>query len=226
MSFPPAEFWPGWQWPSEGSQEADNELFNSWVNLDSEEFEYPQAPSTFDERSTILGSELDAPPLTFGPTLTPTSASARSKTSPSLGPPEEPDFHHGLGLPKLNEGANGLGFSPIDKSSLFRHIGENPEIRVQESLSSPPKQLCLDDATIGLSPRSPLLSAGSPAQPTAASMKRGRSNPLPAQKRIKVSTMRKVKACPWCRIHKVEVRSANLLVVKLEGHSLISLVTV
>ncbi|KUI67430.1 hypothetical protein VM1G_02612 [Cytospora mali] len=164
------------------------------------------APSTLDDRSTTVVSELDVPPLTSGPTL---SRFTRSKASQSQGPPEDPGLHYGLDLPWLNGGHDDMGDSPLDKSTLFRHIGENPECLDQEALSSRPERLCLDEPGIGQSPQSPLSQVVSPSQSAAASLKRGRTQPLPAGKRVKVSAMRNIKACHWCRIHKVECNEAT-----------------
>lgn len=161
------------------------------------------ALSVLDDISTNVGSELGVPPLTTGPTLTP---STRSKASPSLCSPEDLELQLDPSWPK--EASDDLGFSSY-KSSLFRHMGENPEILVQQPLSSRPKQLRLDDPVISLSPISPLLQSDSPCQPTAALMKRGRSGSLPRPKRVKAASMRKIKACSWCHIHKVEVRDPN-----------------
>ncbi|KUI62997.1 hypothetical protein VP1G_10122 [Cytospora mali] len=173
-------------------------------------FEFPLneyiAPSTLDDRSTTAVSELDVPPLTSGPSL---SQLTRSKASQSQGPPEDPGFHYEFDLSWPNRGHDDMGDSPLDKSTLFRHIGENPECLDQEALSSRPKRLCLDDSGIGQSPQSPLSQVVSPSQSTATPMKRGRTRPLPTGKRVKVSTMRNIKACHWCRIHKVECNEAT-----------------
>ncbi|ROW11356.1 hypothetical protein VMCG_01254 [Cytospora schulzeri] len=159
------------------------------------------ASSVHDDISTTLGSELGVPALTVGPTLTP---STRSQTSPSGDRPEDLDFHYELDLPGLNEDQEGLGFPTLDKSPYFRHMGEAPAILVQGPLSPQSKRLCLDtDFAIGQSPKSPLLQAGSPSQSTVTPIKRGRSNPLPKQTRAKAASMRKIKACYWCHIHKV-----------------------
>lgn len=61
--------------------------------------------------------------------------------------------------------------------------------------------------SIHLSPGSsgqPVAPLSPPAQATP--MKRGRNNPLPGEKRAKVSNMRKIKACMRCHIRKREVR--------------------
>lgn len=160
-------------------------------------------PSVIDDISTNVGSDLGVPALTLG--LTPTQ-SIRSQNSPSQYFPEDLDFRFELDPSRLNEGQEGLGFMPEkrEKSSDFRHIGENPVILAQEPLSTLPQRLCLDDTAIGQSPQSSLLQADSPSQPTPAPIKRGRRNPLPGLKRAKTASMRKIKACSWCHIHKVE----------------------
>lgn len=177
-------------------------LFNQFFNLS----DYV-APSVSDDISTTVGSELGVPPLTTGPTLTP---SIRSRASPSLASPEDLDLRYGPELSWFSEASENSGFQSLDKSSLLRHMGENPEILVQEPLSSRPNQIRLDDAVISPSPKSPLLQVDSPSEPASVHMKRGRSGgrnaPLPRPKRVKAASMRKIKACSWCHIHKVEVR--------------------
>lgn len=72
-----------------------------------------------------------------------------------------------------------------------------------------PARLEEDSVPIYLSPPGPSL-----AVPVLSSsvqrMKRGRSNSLPAEKRAKVTNMRKIRACMRCRIRKREVRQRRL----------------
>lgn len=179
----------------------DDAVVFEFLNL--EPFPEYIAQSVMDDISTTIGSELGVPPLTTGPTMTPTT---RSMASPSLfWPEEDQELHYEFDLSWPNEVQGDLGFQSLGKSSLFRHMGENPEILVQKPLSSQPKQICLDDTVISPLPPSPLLHPDSPLPSTAAHMKRGRSGSLPRPKRAKAAWMRKIKACSWCRIHKVEV---------------------
>lgn len=194
MAFSPF-FTYGLNEPSEGDDAVIWEFINPYPDYNA-----PPAP---DDISTTLGSEFGVPALTLGLT---TTQSVLSQASPSLDRPEDLDLHYGLDPPPLNQGQEDIGCTSREKLSFFRHIGEAPEILVQEPLSPVPNGLCLDDTAIGQSPQSPLLPADSPSQSTLVPKIRGRHSPLPKPKRDKTASMRKIKACSWCHIHKVEVR--------------------
>lgn len=202
MALPPDGGWYDCQMAAlQQSSELDDE-FNEIFYWNTEP-PYINAPSTFDDHSTTVGSEIDVPPLTLAQSLTP---STRSEASPTPLHLEDSFLHHELGQSRLNDGETALALSPLDKSTVFQHMGGNPEIQVQESLSSRPKRLCLDDESFGLTPTSPSSQDGSPSQPIATPMRRGRSSPLPGEKRAKAKDMRKIKACSWCHTHKISVR--------------------
>ncbi|ROW18389.1 hypothetical protein VPNG_00166 [Cytospora leucostoma] len=192
MALPPDGDWYGWS--SEQFQQSDDAQFNEWVFWDPEPPvvydppSYIQAPSTLDDRSTTVGSEMDVPPLTLPQTH---STSTRSEVSPFLGPHEDSTINRWLGPSTPDNGVADLTLSPLD----FQHMGGNPEIQVQESLTSPPNRICLDDLSLDLSSTSPSLQDGSPSQLIATPMRRGRSNPLPEDKRAKAKDMRRIKAC-------------------------------
>ena len=198
------------EWAMDPPQGNDDNIFE-FLDLHAIDYGY-LAPSTTDDRSTTGGSELDVPALTFNRTST------GSKASRSVGAPEDAERHHGLSPSQPSKSQGGGDFSPVDNSS-FLFLGHNPEIQVHESLSPPPKRICLDDSSIDLSPTSPPSRAGLPPLLTApavrragsCSERRGRRSPLPTDKRAKVSSMRKTKACSWCHIHKVEVRIPMLI---------------
>lgn len=176
-----------------------DDFWSQYVDLDLSP-DYVQ-PSTHDDGSTIVGSELDVPALTADQTLT---LSCRSKTSPSLGPPEDPDLQFGPSPSKLNEGPEDLGLSPLDKTQLVQYMGGITINQAHESPSARPRHIFLDDPA-GLSPKSPLSHINPASQSTTAPKKRGRKEHLSTAKRTKTAAMRKIKACTWCHIHKVEV---------------------
>lgn len=92
----------------------------------------------------------------------------------------------------------------------FESNPSSPCERSQSDQQSPtPPRLEEDSVSIHLSPQGssnavPVFSSS--AQP----MKRGRSNPLPGEKRARVSNMRKIRACIRCRIRKREVRQRQV----------------
>lgn len=180
----------------------DDDLFREFLHFPNEETPAYIRPSEDgrDDTSTYLGSEGHAPPLTFGPTLSPLS---RSRTSPS-----SPGQLGDADPPAVSTSWSGGGFEGLESAAHYlHHIGTRPEIHIHGPLSPSPKRVEEDDISIHLSPGSsaPSVSPLSPT-PQATPMKRGRSNPLPGEKRAKVSNMRKIKACMRCRIRKREVR--------------------
>lgn len=183
-------------------QNDDDDLFRQFFHFPNDETPAYVQPSVDgrDDTSTSLGSEGNAPQLTFGQTLSPLSRSRASPSSP--GRLEDAD----LQAVSSTSWAGG-GFDGLDSDEYLRHVGGGPEIHIQGPMSPSPKRLEEDDVSIHLSPGT----SGHPAAPLsppgqATPMKRGRSNPLPGEKRAKVSNMRKIKACMRCRIRKREVR--------------------
>lgn len=181
---------------------SDDDVFSQFCHFPDDEPPAYVQPSVDgrDDTSTYLGSEDHAPPLTFGQTLSPTNRSRTSPSSPGRLEDADPQA-------VLSASWTGGGFDPLDFSDCLRHVGSGPEIHVQEPMSPSPARLEEDDMSIHLSPRSsghPVSPLSPPAQATP--MKRGRSNPLPGEKRAKVSNMRKIKACMRCHIRKREVR--------------------
>lgn len=181
-------------------QNNDDDLFRQFLNFPNDETPAYIRPSVDgrDDASTYLGSEGHAPQLTFGQTLSPLSRSRASPSSP--GQLEDADVQAGSSTSWA-----GGGFD--DTAECLRHVGSGPEIHIHGPMSPSPKRLEEDDMSIHLSPGTP----GHPASPLsppgqATPMKRGRSNPLPGEKRAKVSNMRKIKACMRCHIRKREVR--------------------
>lgn len=180
----------------------EDDFFSQYVHFPREETPAYIRPSVDgrDDTSTYLGSEGQAPPLTFGQTLTPLS---RSRTSPS-----SPGQLGDADPPAVSKSWSGGGFEGFESAAdSLRHVGARPEIHIHGPLSPSPKRLEEDEISIHLSPGG----LGEPASPLspppqATPMKRGRSNPLPGEKRAKVSNMRKIKACMRCRIRKREVR--------------------
>lgn len=182
-------------------QNDDDDLFHEFFHFPNEEAPAYVQPSLDgrDDTSTCLGSEDHAPPLTFGQTLSP----SRSRASPSSPGRLEDADPQAL----LSASWPGGGFDGLDYTTDLRHVGEGPEIHIQEPMSPSPSRLKEDDMSIHLSPGNPDHPV-SPLSPPALAppMKRGRSNPLPGEKRVKVSNMRKIKACTRCHIRKREVR--------------------
>lgn len=183
--------------------EYDYFLFSQYLDLPNDEPPTYVQPSVDgrDDTSTYLGSEGQAPALTFGQTLSPSSHSrASQQSSPGRLEDAEPQA-----VPSASWPAR--GFEDLDSTVDLRHVGSGPEIHIQGPMSPSPARLEDDDISIHLSPGSP----GHPVDPLsppaqAPPMRRGRSNPLPGDKRAKVSNMRKIKACMRCRIRKREVR--------------------
>ena len=183
-------------------QSDDDDLFRQFLHFPNEELPAYVQPSLDgrDDASTYFGSEGHAPPLTFGQTLSPSSRSRASPSSPGRLEDADPQAVPSASWP-------GGGFGGLDSTNDLRHVGEGPEIHVQEPMSPSPSRLKEDDMSIHLSPGSsgqPVAPLSPPAQATP--MKRGRNNPLPGEKRAKVSNMRKIKACMRCHIRKREVR--------------------
>lgn len=180
----------------------DDHLFREFLHFPNEETPAYIQPSIDgrDDTSTQHGSEGHAPPLTFGPTLSPLSRSRASLSSPGQLEDADP--------PAVSTSWSGGGFEGLESAADYlHHIGTRPEIHIHGPISPSPKRLEEDDISIHLSPGG----LGHPASPLspppqATPMKRGRSNPLPGEKRAKVSNMRKIKACMRCRIRKREVR--------------------
>lgn len=186
-------------------QNDDDDLFRLFFDFPSDETPAYVQPSVDgrDDTSTYLGSEGHAPPLTSGQTLSPSSRSRASPSSPGRLEDADPQAVSSTSWP-------GGGFDGLDSAECLRYVGGGPEIHIQGPMSPSPKRLEEDDISIHLSPRS----SGPPAAPLsppaqAMPMKRGRSNPLPGEKRVKVSNMRRIKACMRCHIRKREVRQQH-----------------
>lgn len=180
----------------------DEDFFRQYLHLPNDEPPAYVQPSVDggNDTSTYVGSEGHVPPLTIGQTLSPSSRSRASPSSP--GRLEDADPHAVLSA-SWPRG----GFDELDSSDCLRHVGGGLEIHIQGPISPPPAHIEEDDMSINPSPRSSghiIAALSSPVQ--AMPMKRGRSNPLPKEKRAKVSNMRKIKACMRCRIRKREVR--------------------
>ncbi|KAL1883163.1 hypothetical protein Daus18300_000221 [Diaporthe australafricana] len=176
----------------------DECFFQQFVHFPDDEPAYvQQSVDGGDDASTYLGSESQVPPLTIGPTLSPSSHSRASPSTSSR--PEDADLQAILSVSWPGE-----GFGDLD--STLRHVGENPAIFVQGPMSPAPVRLQDDDVSIHLSPPGSSGPTVAPVSPPvqAVPMKRGRSNPLPRKKRAKVSNMRKIKACMRCHIRKRE----------------------
>lgn len=186
-------------------QNDDDDLFRQFFDFPNDETPAYVQPSVDgrDDTSTYLGSEGHAPPLTFGQTPSPLSRSRASPSSPGRLEDADPQV-------VLSTSWSGGGFDDLDSADCLRHVGGGPEIHIQGPMSPSPKRLDEDDISIHLSPRSSG-HPGAPLSPPAQSMpmKRGRSNPLPGEKRVKVSNMRKIKACMRCHIRKREVRQQH-----------------
>ncbi|KAL2283385.1 hypothetical protein FJTKL_09991 [Diaporthe vaccinii] len=181
-------------------QNDDDDLFRQFFDFPSDETPAYVQPSVDgrDDTSTYLGSEDHAPPLTSGQTLSPLSRSRASPSSPGRLEDGDPQA-------VFSTSWSGRGFDGLDSADCLRYVGGGPEIHIQGPMSPSPKRLEEDDISIHLSPRS----SGHPAAPLsppaqAVPMKRGRSNPLPGEKRVKVSNMRRIKACMRCHIRKRE----------------------
>lgn len=189
---------------------SDDEYVFQFVHLpDDEPACIQQSVDGGDDASTYLGSESQVPPLTIGPTLSPSSHSRASPSSSSL--PEDADTQTIFSASWPGEGFGSLDGDldgDLDSTDYLRHVGENPEIFVQGPMSPAPVRLQEDDVSIHLSPPGSTGLAGAHVSPPvqAVPMKRGRSNPLPGEKRVKVSNMRKIKACMRCHVRKREVR--------------------
>lgn len=180
----------------------DDDFFRQYLHLPNDEPPaYVQASvDGRDDTSTNLGSESHVPPLTSGQSLSPSSHSRASPSSPGQLGLEDAEPKAVLSVPWPSG-----GFDDISSTDCLRHVGGGPDIQIQGPIPPPPTRIDEDDMSTNLSPRSsshrvPALGPSAQAMP----VKRGRSNPLSGEKRVKVSNMRKIKACMRCRIRKRE----------------------